>query len=145
MVLWGYPPLIYSQTAIERAIQKSTNVDLSSKLFQDDLNYKKISFLGLCLHTKRAHCWHPSMFIACLSSVLICRRTQLWHASSQSKNQILSNMQDPLLQIMQLLQYPHVSLFSTVITNELIGEDFYLIQHSMDGYEAMGFDVTQLT
>ena len=42
-------------------------------------------------------------------------------------------------------QYPHVSLFSTVITNEFIGEDFYLSQHSMDGYEAMGFDVTQVT
>jgi hypothetical protein len=46
---------------------------------------------------------------------------------------------------MQLIQYPHVSLFSTVITNEFIGEDFYLSQHSMDSYEAMGFDVTQLT
>ncbi len=54
-------------------------------------------------------------------------------------------MQDQLLQIMQLIQYPHVSLFCTVITNEFIGEDFYLNQHSMDGYEAMGFDVTQLT
>ena len=38
-----------------------------------------------------------------------------------------------------------MSLFSTVITNEFIGEDFYVSQHSMDGYEAMGFDVTQLT
>jgi hypothetical protein len=57
----------------------------------------------------------------------------------------LTNMQDRLLQIMQLIQYPHVSLFSTVITNEFIGEDFYLSQHSMDGYEAMGFGVTQLT
>jgi hypothetical protein len=47
----------------------------------------------------------------------------------------LSNMQDRLLQIMQLIiQYPHVSLFSTVITNEFIGEDIYLSQHSMDGY-----------
>jgi hypothetical protein len=57
----------------------------------------------------------------------------------------MPNMQDRLLQIMQLIQYPHVSLFLTVITNEFIGEDFYLSQHSMDGYEAMGFDVTQLT
>jgi hypothetical protein len=46
---------------------------------------------------------------------------------------------------MQLIQNPHVSLFSTVITNEFIGEDFYLSQHSMDSYEAMGVDVTQLT
>ncbi len=51
-------------------------------------------------------------------------------------------MQDQLLQIMQLIQYPHVSLLSTVITNELIGDNFYLSQHSMDGYEAMGFDAT---
>ena len=54
-------------------------------------------------------------------------------------------MQDRLLQIMQLIQYPHVSLFSSVITNHFIGEDSYLSQHSMDGYEAMGLDVTQLT
>jgi hypothetical protein len=54
-------------------------------------------------------------------------------------------MQYRLCQIMQLIHYPHVSSFSTVITNVFIGEDFYLSQHSMDGYEAMGFDVTQLT
>ncbi len=54
-------------------------------------------------------------------------------------------MQDRLLQIMQLIQCPHVPLFSTVITNEFIGEHFYLSQQSMDGYEAMGFDVAQLT
>ncbi len=53
------------------------------------------------------------------------------------------NMQDWLLQIMQSIQYPHVSSFSTVITNECIGDEFYLSQHSMGGYEAMGFDVTQ--
>jgi hypothetical protein len=57
----------------------------------------------------------------------------------------MSNMQDRLLQLMQLIQYPHVSSFSTAITNEFIGDDFYLSQHSMDGYEAMVFDVTQLT
>jgi hypothetical protein len=38
-----------------------------------------------------------------------------------------------------------VSLFSTVITNHFIGENFNLSQHSLDGYEAMGFDVSQLT
>ncbi len=54
-------------------------------------------------------------------------------------------MQDRLLQIMQLIQYTHVSSFSTVIINEFIGGDFYLSQHSMDGYKAMGFDVTELT
>ncbi len=46
---------------------------------------------------------------------------------------------------MQLIQYLHVSSFSTVITNEYIGEEFFLGQTSINGYEAMGFDVTQLT
>ncbi len=57
----------------------------------------------------------------------------------------MSNMQDRLLQLVQLIQYCHVSLFSTVITNEFIGEDFCLGKTSINGYEAMGFDVTQLT
>ncbi len=46
---------------------------------------------------------------------------------------------------MQLIQYCHVSLFSTVITNHFIGDEFYLSPNFQDGYEAMGFDVTQLT
>jgi hypothetical protein len=62
-----------------------------------------------------------------------------------SRNHIMSNMQDCLLQLMQLIQYWHVSLFFTVITNHFIGEEFYLSPNSEDGYEAMGFDVTQLT
>jgi hypothetical protein len=46
---------------------------------------------------------------------------------------------------MQLIQYHHVSSFSTVVTNKFIGEEFCLGQTSINGYEAMGFDVTQLT
>jgi hypothetical protein len=45
----------------------------------------------------------------------------------------------------QLIQYCHASSFSTVITNEFIGEEFHLGQASINGYEAMGFEVTQLT
>jgi hypothetical protein len=36
-------------------------------------------------------------------------------------------------------------LFSTVITNEFIGEEFCIGQTSINGYEAMRFDVTLLT
>jgi hypothetical protein len=42
--------------AIKKAIQKSTNENLSSKLFKDDSNNEKNCLLGLCLHTKMAHC-----------------------------------------------------------------------------------------
>ncbi len=58
---------------------------------------------------------------------------------------MMSSMQDRLLQLVQLIQYCHASSFSTVITNEIIGEEFCLGQTSINGYEAMGFDVTQLT
>ncbi len=45
---------------------------------------------------------------------------------------------------MQLIQYCHVSSFSTVITSHFIGEEFCTGQNSINGYEAMEF-VTQLT
>jgi hypothetical protein len=46
---------------------------------------------------------------------------------------------------MQFIQYRHVSTFSTVITKEFIGEEFCPSPNSLHGYEAMGFDVSQLT
>ncbi len=46
---------------------------------------------------------------------------------------------------MQLIQYHNVSSFSTVITNKFIGEEFCLGQTSINGNEALGFDITQLT
>jgi hypothetical protein len=57
----------------------------------------------------------------------------------------MSNMQDCLLQLMQLIQYHDVSSFSTVITNEFIGEEFYPSPNSVVGYVAMKIYVTQLT
>jgi hypothetical protein len=57
----------------------------------------------------------------------------------------MSNMQDRLLQLVQLIQYCHASSFSTIITNHFIGEEFFLGQTSINGYKAIGFDVTQLT
>ncbi len=71
--------------AIEKAIQNSIHANLSSKLYQDGSNYEKKWFLGFVSSQKRAHCWRPSIFTACLSSILICRRTLLWHASLMSK------------------------------------------------------------
>jgi hypothetical protein len=58
---------------------------------------------------------------------------------------MMSNMQDQLLQLMQLIQYRHVSSFSTVISNHFVEEEFCISHTSINGYEAMGFDVTQST
>jgi hypothetical protein len=46
---------------------------------------------------------------------------------------------------MQLIQYCHVSSISTIIANHFIGEEFRLGQTSINGYQAMGFDVPQFT
>ena len=57
----------------------------------------------------------------------------------------LSNMQDRVLQLMQLIQYRNNSTFSTSITNHFIGVDVQLSKISLNGYESMGFDVRSLT
>ena len=119
--------------AIKKAIQKSTNWNLSSKLFEDDSNDEKNQFVGFVSSHKKGTqltSFHIHSFVVFhtdlqKNTIVTCILTE--------QNHILLNMQDWLLQIMQLIQYPHVSSFSTVITNEFIGEDVYLSQHSMDG------------
>jgi hypothetical protein len=114
-------------------------------LFQDDSNNEKHQFVGFVSSHKMGTLltsFHIHSFVVFhtdlqKNTIVTCILTE--------QNHILSKMQDCLLQIMQLIQYPHVSLFSTVITNHFIGEDFFLSQHSIDGYEAMGFDVSQST
>jgi hypothetical protein len=121
--------------AIKKAIQKSTNWNLSSKLFQDDSNDEKNQFVGfVSSHKKGTLLIHTNLQ---KNTIVTCILT--------SQNHIMLNMQDCLLQLMQLIQYCHVSSFSTIITGELIGGNFYPSPNSLNGYETMGFDVTQLT
>jgi hypothetical protein len=64
--------------AIKKAIQKSPNWNLSSKLFEDDSNDEKNQFVGfVSSHKKGTQLTSPSIFTALLFSILICRRTQL--------------------------------------------------------------------
>jgi len=62
-----------------------------------------------------------------------------------ARNHILSNMQDCVLQLMQLIQYRNYGTFSTSITNHFIGVDVQSSKISLIGYESMGFDVRSLT
>jgi hypothetical protein len=56
-----------------------------------------------------------------------------------TRNHILSNMQDQILQIVQLNQYRISQLFSMVILNNFIGEEVTLDENSVCGYIMMGF------
>jgi hypothetical protein len=62
-----------------------------------------------------------------------------------ARDHILSNMQDCVRQIMQLIQFCHALKFSVTITNNFIGDNIGITKWSLAGYEAMGFDVTPLT
>jgi hypothetical protein len=118
---------------IEKAIQKSTNANLLSKLFQDDSNNEKNQFVQFVSSHKKGT---PLTSIHIHSFVVFhtdLQKNTIVTCILTAQNHITSKMQDRLLQRMQLIQYCHVSLFSTVITNQFIWEDFYLSQHSMDG------------
>jgi hypothetical protein len=146
--LWFCEDICHSsilKLAIKKAIQKSSNWNLSGKLFQDDLNDEKNQFVGFVSSHKKGTLltsFHIHSFVVFHTDL---QKNTIVTCILTSRTHIMSNMQDQLLQLMQLIQYCHVSSFSTVITNEFIGEEFYPSQHSLDGYEAMGFDVTQLT
>ncbi len=56
-----------------------------------------------------------------------------------AQNHNMTNMQDCLLQLMQLIQYWDLSSLSTVITNNFIGEDVSLSHYSLNGNKTMGF------
>ncbi len=99
--------------AIKKGIQKSNNWNLTSKLFEDNSNNEKISLLGLCLHTKKGTqltSFHIHSFVVFHTDLQ--KRTIVTYTLT-SRNHMMSNMQGQLLQLMQLIQYRHVSLFST--------------------------------
>ncbi len=146
--LWFCEDIHHSSTfklAIKKAIQKSSNWNLSSKLFEDDSNDENNQFVGFVSSHKKSTLltsFHIHSFVVFHTDL---QKNTIVTCVLTSRNHMMSNMQDRLLQLVQLIQYCHASLFSTVITNEFIGEEFCLGQTSIDGYKAMGFDVTRLT
>ncbi len=114
-------------------------------MFEDDLNDEKKQFVGFVSSNKKGTqltSFHIHSFVVVHTDL---QKRIIVTCTLTSRNHIMSNMQDQLLQLMQLIQYCHVSSFSTVITNHFIGDDFCLENPSIDGYKTMGFDVTQLT
>jgi hypothetical protein len=59
-----------------------------------------------------------------------------------SQNHIWTNMQDCLLQLMQMIQYRDLKLFSMVITNNFIGEVVRLKYYSLGCLKTIGFVLT---
>jgi hypothetical protein len=110
-------------------------------LFEDESNNEKNQFVGFVSSHKMSTLmtsFHIHSFVVFHTDL---QKNTIVTCILTSQNHMMSNMQDQLLQLVQLILYCHASLFSTIITNEFIGEEFCLGQTSINGYEAMGFDV----
>ena len=121
--------------AIENAMNKSSNELLQRCLFRDETDGQRDQFVGfVSSHTTgnivdafHLHSFAVFHITKGKDTVVTCMLT--------ARNHILSNMQDRVLQVMQLIQYQNHSTFSTTITNNFIGVDVQLSKMSLNGYE----------
>jgi hypothetical protein len=127
------------------SLQKSTNWNVLSKLFEDDSKDYKNQFVGFVSSHKKGTLltsFHVHSFVVFHTDL---QKNTIVTCILTSGNHMMSYMQDQLLQLLQSIQYHQASSFSTIITSHFIGEEFCLGQTSINGYGAMGFDITQLT
>ncbi len=86
--------------AIVKAIQKSTNANLSSKLFQDDSNYEKNQFVGFVSSHKKGTLLTSSYIHSLVVFHTDLQKNTIMTCILTAQNHIMSNMQDRFLQIM---------------------------------------------
>jgi hypothetical protein len=130
------------KVAIERAIKKSPHYYLASNLFNVDNEIHKHQFVGLVSSYTQLNVltsFHLHSFITFyidsdFNTVVTCSLTTRHH--------ILSNMQDHLIQLFQLMQYWKNESFSLRLTNTVIGSDVKINQDSIHGYMGLGFDMS---
>jgi hypothetical protein len=116
------------KVAIERAIEKLPYYDLAGNLVNVDDGIHKHQFVGFV----SSYTWfnvltsfHPHSFFTFYmdsdsNTVVTCSLTTRLH--------ILSNMQDRLIQLLQLMQLWKTESFSLSLTNTVIGSDVKINQ-----------------
>jgi hypothetical protein len=128
--------------AIKRAIKKSPHYNLAGNLLNVDHGIQKHQFVGFVSSYTKSNVltlFHLHSFVTFYkdsdsSTVVTCSLTTRHH--------ILSNLQDCLMQLLQLMQFWKVESFSVSLTNKVIGSNFKINQDSIDGYEGLGFDIS---
>ncbi len=131
--------------AIEKAIIKSPHDVQQRHLFPDEDNDQQIQFLGFVSSHRTSYVlnsFHIHSFAVFYTdkkkrTIVTCILTSRVH--------MLSNMQDRILQLMQLIQFWSNGNFQTAITNKFIRHDVVLDKIPRNGYESMGFDASPLT
>jgi hypothetical protein len=129
------------KVAFERAIKKSPHYDLAGNLFNVDHGRRKHQFVGFISSYTRFNVltlFHLCSFVTFYtdsdsSTVVTCSLTTRHH--------ILSNMQDCLMQLLQLMQFWKTESFVVNLMNKVIGSNVKINQDSIDGYVGLGFDM----
>ena len=143
MVLSRYKSITYSSACNQKGNKKSRNYDTQSSLFDiesDGLERRCNQFVGFVTSHRKGNVlvsFHIHSFAVFYTeegpaTIVTCLLT--------ARNHILSNMQDQILQIVQLIQYRISNLFSILITNNFIGEEVTFDENSVCGYKMMGFN-----
>jgi hypothetical protein len=128
--------------AIERVIKKSPHYNLAGNLFHADHAIDKHQFVGFVSYYTKSNIltlFHLHSFVTFYTdsdsnTVVTCSLTTRHH--------ILSNMQDCLMQLLQLMQFWNTESFAVSLTNKVIDSDVKISQDSIDGYEGLGFDIS---
>ncbi len=116
----------------------------SNNLFPDKDEGQEIQFLGFVSSHRTGNVlnsFHIHSFAVFYTNKKECT---IVTCILTSRVHILSNIQDRILQLMQLIQFRSSGNFLFAITNKFIGHDVALDKISRNGYEAMGFDASPL-
>ncbi len=130
------------KVAIERAIEKSPHYDLAGNLFNVDHGMYKYQFVGFV----SSYIWYNVLTLFHLHKFVTfytdSDSNTVVTFSLTTRHHILSNMQDCLIQLLQLMQFWKNESFSLKLTNIIIGSDVKIDQDSIHGYIGLGFDMS---
>ncbi len=130
------------KVAIERAIKKLPHYDLAGNLFNVDNGIHKHQFVGFVSSYTQLNVltlFHLHSFITFYTDSEL---NTVVTSSLTTRHHILSDMQNCLIQLLQLMQYWKNKSFSLKLTNTVIGSDVKINQDSIHGYMGLGFDMS---
>jgi len=125
--------------AIEKALKKSPNADLSGSLFDKIHDIREHQFVGFVssdtIKNNVLNSFHLHSFVTFYTdrhkeTIITCILTTRHH--------IQSNMQDRLMQLVQLIQYAKNGALSMSVSNEVL--NVAITTNDLRAYESLGFD-----
>ncbi len=129
------------KVVFEKVIEKLPHYDLAGNLFNVDHGIYKHQFA--CFVSSYTHFNVLALFHlhSIVTFYMESDSNTVVTCSLTTRHHILSDMQDCLLQLLQLMQFWKTESFSLSLTNTVIGSDVKINQDSIHGYMGLGFDI----